>query len=237
MKRTLLSFAAVALPASWLAAALPQELSVSSDLTYTSRYVFRGIQLAGNSFQPNIEAAAGDMYAGIWTNLPLEAADAEINYYAGMAVAAPEIDFFTLDVGLTVYHYPKTGSNRTHEFFLGALLPELGTPRLGASLYYFHDIDLRSHVAEAALTYSFSLEGTGAPASLDLSLLGGLQGGNRSDIESFNYYGASIELPFYLNDHATITPAVHYATAEKYSFGPGERGKNLYWSISYAASF
>jgi uncharacterized protein (TIGR02001 family) len=237
MKRILLSLITAVVPAGWAGAAMPQDISVSSDITYSSRYVFRGIQLAGNSFQPALEVGMGDLYAGVWANLPTASGGTEIDYYAGTAIAVPWVEFLSLDVGLTVYHYPKSGDSRTHEFYLGALFPQLGLPGLSGSIYYFHDIDIRSQVLEGALTHSLSLEGWGLPASLDLSVHASTHGGSRVKSENYHYYGASLELPFYLNDYSTITPGVHYATAEKYTFGEGERGKNLFWSISYAASF
>lgn len=236
MTKTVLSLASLALPACWLGAALPQPVAISTDLTYTSDYVFRGIRLAEESFQPTIEAAVGDVYAGVWANLPTGAADSEINYYGGFGFDIPEVDFVTFDAGLTVYHYPDTGSDRTHEFYLGGnfSIPQL--PQVAASLFYYYDVDIESHVGEGALTYVYSLEGIGLPASLDFSVEGGLQGGSASGLESYHYYGGSIALPYALTEFSAITATVSYATAEKYSFGEGQRGQNLFWSIGYSTS-
>lgn len=222
-----------------LSAFIPQDLSISSDLTYTSEYVFRGIELADESFQPTVELAYGDFYAGIWANLPTAAVDSEINYYGGLSFDVPGADFVTFDAGLTVYYIPDSGDNNTHEVYLGALFDLPTLPALTASLYYFYDFDLGSHVAEAAVTYSQSLEQVGAPVSLDFTLFGGLQGSSKNKSESYNYYGASIELPMAVTEFSAVTAGVHYATAEQYSFdlAEGERGKNLFWSLGYSTSF
>lgn len=237
MKKIILSLVSFSLPACWVGAALPQEFSVSSDITYASDYVFRGIKFADDSFQPTLEAAYGDFYAGIWANLPTESDASEINYYGGINFEVPGFDLASFDAGLTVYHYPGQGEQRTHEFYLGALFSIPQHPALTAGLYYFHDVDLGSHVGEGSVTYAHSLEALGLPASLDFTVLGGLQGTTKTRSESFNYYGGSIELPVALNEFSAVTAGVHYATAEKYSFGPGERGKNLFWTIGYSAAF
>jgi uncharacterized protein (TIGR02001 family) len=237
MKTTITSIALLA-PAAWLGAALPGGVDISSELTYASRYVFRGVQQAGNSFQPTLELAMDDLYAGVWGNFPTDAGQGrELNYYGGFTLPVAAIAPASLDLGLTVYHYPGSADNSTREFYLGAIAPTVWLPRLSGSVYYFYDVDLRSHVAEAALTYSQSLERWGLPAMIDYSVLGGLVGGRGIDGESYNYYGASVDLPFHFTDYATLTPGVHYASAERYTYGPGERGRNLFWSISYSAAF
>jgi len=235
MNRAILSSLAASLPAVWATAALPEPLVVSSDLTFTSRYVFRGVKAAGNSFQPTVEAGIGDFYAGIWANLPTAPEGTEINYYAGTGIALPNIDFASLNLGLTVYHYPRAGENRTHEFFAGANFVVPPFPAVTSGLYYFYDVDLRSHVVEATGTYSLTLEKLRLPASLDLSLLGGVQSGSRA--ESYHYYGAALELPFALNEHSEVKAGVHWETAERIDFEPGQRGKNTFWTVSYASSF
>lgn len=220
-----------------LSAFIPQDLSISSDITYTSEYVFRGIELADESFQPTVELAYGDFYAGIWANLPTAVAESEINYYGGLSFDVPGADFVTFDAGLTVYYIPDNGKNNTHEVYLGALFDLPTLPALTASLYYFHDFDLGTNVLEGAVTYSQSLEQVGAPLSLDFTLFGGLQGTSKTveNVESYNYYGASIELPMAVTEFSAVTAGVHYATAEK--VGGGARGKNLFWSLGYSTSF
>src|SRR5882724_4464356 len=48
------------------------DYSITSDFTYTSKYVFRGVQQARASFQPSLEFATGGWNAGVWTNQPIK---------------------------------------------------------------------------------------------------------------------------------------------------------------------
>jgi hypothetical protein len=246
MNKTILLFAAMACLAPGAAALVPGELTVSSDITFSSNYVFRGIQRADHSFQPNLElahpvalsfAGMGDLYAGAWGNLPTGSGEGELHYYAGVSFDLPAVDLGPMEAGLTVYHLPGTGSNRTHELFLGSHFTCPGRPALWGSVFYFHDLDLRSHVGEGRITYSYSLERIGLPAAIDFSLVGGVQGGSRVKTESYHYYGGALELPLILSDHSLLTAGVHYATAGNLTFGPGERGRSLFWSIGYATFF
>lgn len=215
---------------------LPGDFHIGNDLTYTTSYVFRGVKESGNSFQPTVEASAGDFYVGLWANLPTRGGS-KINYYGGVTALIPEVDFAILDAGLTVYHYPRSGEDRSHEFYFGGMFPSVGRPELSGTLYYFYDVDIRSHLVEAALTYTWSLEGWGLPAAVEFTGTGGVEGGSGTHRENYHYYGGSVKLPFHLSGFTTLTPGVHYATAEKFTFGPGERGKNFFWSISVSSAF
>src|SRR4051812_3284375 len=66
MKKFFLVFA---LPLA--AAAAGAKSSLVTDLTYTSEYIFRGLERAGGSVQPSVEATAGDFSLGLWTSQPL----------------------------------------------------------------------------------------------------------------------------------------------------------------------
>src|SRR5690606_34897306 len=237
MKKRIIILTLATFSCGGLALALPADILVGSELKYASRYVFRGVERDGNSFQPTIEASLGDFYGGLWANLPTKDRGAEIRYYAGLAATSPGLEFATFDLGATVYHFPDSGSDRTHEFYAGALFPALGRPDLRGSLYYFYDVDIRSHVGEGAVTYAWSLEGWALPAALEFTAKAGAAGGSRIKTESFHYYGGSIELPFSISGFSTITPGFHYSTAEKYRFGPGERGQNFFWTLAYSAVF
>lgn len=237
MKKTILQFVAIALGGSAAGAGLPGELAVSSDISYASRYVFRGIKETGESVQPTLEVALGDLYGGVWGNFPTGAEQRKLNYYGGFGFLIPGLGFAAFDAGVTVYDYPGSGMDRTHEAYLGAnfTLPE--RPALRGSVFYSYDVDLRSHVGEAKVTYSRTLERIGLPAAVDFSFLGGLHGGGEVKTESYSYYGASVELPLILSDTALLTTGIHYEAAEKVSFGPGERGRNLFWNVAYTTFF
>jgi len=254
MNKTIASIsAAIVASGTSLSAFVPAvaDFGVTSDITFASEYVFRGIERADQSFQPSVEANVGDFYVGVWANLPIQNRElledrglTELNYYGGFAVDIPGVDFLTLDLGAKAYHFPRTGTNRNHEVFAGTKFQDLLVTGLGASVYYFYDIDLRSHVVEGSLGYSFDLNPVNVPASIDAAVLYGNQSGRRiregavRPGENYHYYGASLEMPFRLNEFSKVTAGVHYQTAERVNLAeiPG-RGQNLFWTISYAAGF
>ena len=51
-----------------LSQAKAQYLTVKTNFAYQSEYVFRGVQLATESFQPSIEFGYDAFYLGLWTN-------------------------------------------------------------------------------------------------------------------------------------------------------------------------
>jgi len=85
MKNLLFFLTATLVTAAGLQAQSRSGYSATADFTYTSKCIFRGIQTAGNSFQPSVEVAAGDFNAGLWTNQPIEKHENnEIDLYAGL---------------------------------------------------------------------------------------------------------------------------------------------------------
>ena len=54
------------------------------DFPYASKYVFRGVQYAEDSFQPSVKLTSGSFYLGLWTNQPITSnIDNEIDVYGG----------------------------------------------------------------------------------------------------------------------------------------------------------
>ena len=67
-----------------LSQAKAQYLTVKTNFAYQSEYVFRGVQLATESFQPSIEFGYDAFYLGLWTNQPIEDGTGdEVDYFAG----------------------------------------------------------------------------------------------------------------------------------------------------------
>ena len=147
------------LSAQWVPAV--SDIGVTSDVTFASEYIFRGVERADYSFQPAVEASAGDFYVGLWANLATANNDTrygrnEVNYYGGFALDVPNAEFLTLDVGVTVYHYPRASMNRRHEAFVGTKFSDIANLEgVSAAVYYFYDFDVRTHVVEGSIGYSF----------------------------------------------------------------------------------
>lgn len=173
---TTLSVAVAAAPA--LASA--EDLSLSSTIAFESRYVFRGLQLSEESFQPAATLAWGRLTATGWFNFPIDNEDPG-------ARRAEEIDLvldyqaplghgLTLGVGATYYVYPERdrgffdvfredGSGLGANSFEPYLSLAIDAP-LSPKVYLFHDVDFDTTTAQANLSHSVPLTDK---ASFDLS--------------------------------------------------------------------
>jgi uncharacterized protein (TIGR02001 family) len=210
MKKIALTIAALAACVSLQAQAPTSSYSITVDFPYTSKYVFRGVELAKESFQPSIEVASGNWYAGLWTNQPItKGIENEIDFYAGYGI--PLSDTWSLDTGATLYYYPEANKNvadeHTTEFFAG-LTGTLGG--FSPSFYTYYDIDLKAWTFQTAVGYSVALSDQ---ASLDFSAsLGRVDTDGGSD---YTYYGAGVTLPYKLSDSATLNLGVQYAATNE----------------------
>ena len=105
MKNKILAVIAMGL-ALGLSQAKAQDLTVETNFAFESEYVFRGVQLATESFQPSIDIGYDAFYLGLWTNQPTEDGSAdEIDYYAGykfksndLLTSTSEQPFFTTQI-------------------------------------------------------------------------------------------------------------------------------------------
>jgi len=185
--------------------AFGQNYSLNLDLTFDTKYVFRGQQLADNVFHPSIEFAQDDLYLGIWASQPLENRgwperwQDEVDFYGGYGWAINEKISF--DIGGAYYYYP-TGDS-TIEPYIGIIREVSG---IETSLYLYRDLDLDTTTAEGSANYSLPLGGN---ASVHLGVnLGTVDVDSRG---SYFYYGADVVVPFELNDNAVFSVGVHYS--------------------------
>lgn len=185
--------------------AIGQNYSLSLDLTFDTKYVFRGQQLADDVFHPSIELAKDDFYIGLWASQPLENRgwperwQDEVDFYGGYGWAINEKT--SLDIGGAYYYYPLGKS--TFEPYLGITREIQG---IATSLYLYRDLDLKTTTAEGSASYSLPLRGV---ASVDLGAHVGTVDANR--LGSYLYYGADVVIPFELNDHAVFSVGLHYS--------------------------
>lgn len=209
MKKTALIVAALAAAAMSLQAQeeTAPSYSVTVDFPYVSKYVFRGVQLAEESFQPSVEVAVGDFYAGLWTNQPITSnIDNELDFYAGYGFAVS--DTWSLDTGLTMYYYPELdsqagGKRDTYEAYVG-LSGEVGT--FTPSFYAYYDFTLETLTLQGAVGYSIPLSDV---ASFDLS--GTLGFVDPKNGESYAYWGIGASIPYQLTSNASVAVGAQYA--------------------------
>jgi uncharacterized protein (TIGR02001 family) len=209
MKKTILALAALAVGASAYAQeAKTTDLSVTLDLTYVTDYVFRGATLAGASFQPSVEAAYGDFYAGVWHSDAISGTntagigDSETDFYAGYGFAVTEK--ISIDVGATRYVYSGGSSGDTTEAYAGLSFDVLLSP----SVYYYYDFDLEISSYIGSIGYSLPVESIGT--SLDFSGSVGYIQRSGLNGDDYTYGSVGVSVPYKLSDTATLTAGVQY---------------------------
>lgn len=145
----LLSLAAlgpVALCAQTATAPAPVEApsySVIITPNIVTEYMFRGVRLGGNSFQPSVEFDSGNLALGVWSNFPLSAkvpgvSDPEVDPYGSYTFAVN--DAVSIVPGFTWYNYPDADKNAG--FYTSTFEPSLavnytvGGVKLTPKIYY-----------------------------------------------------------------------------------------------------
>lgn len=207
--------------------------SISTDLTFATNYIFRGIELGDETLHPSIEFSQDDYYLGFWGAFPTEHAyspgrpdgwNNEYDFYVGYS---PKLsDKVTLDVGVTYYYYTQAGLDDTTEAYVGVTGDLNGfTP----GLYLYHDFDLENTTVQGNVGYSIPLTELGT--SLDLSGSVGYVTVDQGD--DYTYFGASIKAPYKVNENTTITLGLHYAHNDL-DWGPGDF---LYGTIGATVGF
>jgi uncharacterized protein (TIGR02001 family) len=204
-------------------------VGVSVDLTYASKYLFRGVVLGEQAFHPSVEVTYGDFYAGVWGNLPLGSKNTypdneEWDFYLGKSFALSDIA--SLDVGYTLYHYPSLSSGEsTSEVYVGMNWDVQG---FSPSIYAYYDFDLEAFTVQGSVGTSIPLESLGA--SLDLTAsLGRVDG----DGFAYTYWSVGAAVPYKLSDSSTITAGVSFASHDI----SGLDDNNFAGTVSYTFGF
>lgn len=210
MKKTALILAALAAGFTARAEDAKSSYSVTLDFPYTSKYVFRGVEVATDAIQPSVEFSSGDFYAGIWTSVPLEKgydSTKEIDFYGGYGI--PLNDTWKMDVGATVYYYPESNGTTTTEAFVGVNGDVSG---VSPSVYAYYDFTLEVFTLQGSLGYSIPLQVIGS--SVDLSATLGWVNPDDSSSDDYVYYSLGASIPYKLAENATFTVGVNWSDTD-----------------------
>jgi uncharacterized protein (TIGR02001 family) len=240
MKKTAILLSAIAAGAGLNAQEVKSSYSVTTDFTYASEYIFRGVEAAGNSFQPSVEVSVGDAYVGLWTNNPVNDGETnEIDIYGGYKYKLS--DALSFEAVGTYYWYPEATGGATKdsvEVGLGATYTYQG---ISSSLYYYYDFTLAADVIQASVGYSVPLEAIGS--SVEFNVFVGTADGRdwapdsgKKVMEIYNYYGFDINIPYKLNDKAAINTGLHYAANDAY-FDGSAPDSNLWFTVGLSVGF
>ena len=209
MKKATLLLCLVASALGLRGAEAAPSYSVTVDFPYASKYVFRGVQYAKESFQPSVELTSGNFYAGLWTNQPItDNLDNEIDFYAGYNF--PLSDVLKLDVGATLYYYPEADTSvydsNTFEGYVGLTGTVSGfTP----GVYAYYDTTLKAFTLQGSVGYSVPMAAAGT--SLDFTAtLGNVSPDSGSD---YSYWGLGVNVPYKITEKASAAVGLQYASA------------------------
>jgi len=202
MKNTTIALAALVAAVSASAAeGQSNPLTISLDTAYVSTYVFRGLETAGASIQPSLEANYRNFYAGVWYSDDLAGRIAsETDLYAGYNFALTEV--FSADVGLTRYLYERQNGDST-EAFVGLKANVLLSP----SLYSYYDLDNESTTYIASIGQSVPIAKLGIQVDFS-ALVGCVQRTN--GLTDYTYWGVGAAIPYQLSESVKLTGAVNY---------------------------
>lgn len=205
------------------------ELGVTADVTYASKYIFRGVVLGEQAIHPSVELSYSGFYAGVWGNVAAGKKDEypdneEWDFYVGKSFQLSDIT--SLDVGYTFYYYPDAPSiNGTDEFYAGLSFDVQG---FSPSIYAYYDTDLEAFTVQGSVGTSLPLEGLGT--SLDLSAsLGNVDG----DGFSYTYWSLGASIPFQLSKNSTLTPGVTFASHDISGLEDNNVAGTLSWTFSF----
>ncbi len=202
--------------------------SITADFPYTTKYVFRGVQLGAGSLQPAVKLTSGDFYLGVWSNLPLTRNwETEVDFFGGYGFKLA--DGWTADVGATVYYYPGLdvpGADKTtFEGYFG-VNGTVGV--LSTGTYAYYDFTLKAFTIQEALGYSVVVD---PKTSVNfLATVGHVEpdAGN-----SYTYYGFGITVPYKLTDTTTFTVGAQYADHDL----DGVEGNHFWATIGLTKTF
>lgn len=204
--------------------------SVTTDFSYTSEYVFRGIKNSNAAFQGSVEVGQDDARIGVWTSQPIDSKgedNNEIDVYAGYKIKISRD--LTADFVGTYYYYPESTGGQTHHSYeagiggiynLGGLNP--GFAGVSTSLYYYYDFRLKAQTVQASLGYSLALTDFGT--SIDFNVFAGQVSAHdfspdvdgSSTRESWSYYGIGVNVPYKLAENAQVHVGASLTQNDKY---------------------
>lgn len=221
----------------------------------TSQYMFRGVRLAGPSFEPAIEYDRGGLALGVWANFPVQdkvpgQSDPEIDPYGWYKIAIN--DSVSVQPGFTWYTFvnaePRNGFYRmTFEPSLAVNWAVLGvtfTPKL------YYDVVLAGPTYELSAAYALPLKAIGT--ELDLSATAGTYkwksavAEQSSDVKGWgDYWLVGLMVPYQVATNTRIMVAVSYTEGSGNYFkqgslpkyvNPGAVGHGVV-TLSYARTF
>ncbi len=238
MRKILIITAALLATLSLRADEPASSYSITTDFTYASEYIFRGLELSDQALQPSVNVKSGNLSLGVWSSQALSnrsavfAQGSEIDVFGGYSFTLTES--YTLTLGGTIYLYPSARPSlgeidKTVEPSLSVSGP-IGP--LSGSATYYKDLDLEADTFQFSLGYSIPLPDE--KGSFDLSATygladigdtnAGLPGSSGLD---YRYWAVSAAWSHKLTSAATLKVSANYTGVSRVTGAP----KNLWFSV------
>jgi uncharacterized protein (TIGR02001 family) len=197
------------------------DFSLSLDVTWASKYVWRGIAVTDDPVvQPSVTASWGGLSLNVWANLDTT----DVNDFEGQFL---EVDYtlgyswtwgdFAFSVGAIHYQFPQAHAFDTTEVYAAVGLDVPTSPTLAV----YQDVD-EADGTYITLSFRHTFEDVWKPSeSVAVSVDVGASVAWGSGKHNAFYYGStgsgwadatvSLGLPIAIGEHVTVTPAVNYS--------------------------
>jgi hypothetical protein len=223
--------------------------TVDFDLTFNSKYVWRGMLLVDDWVaQPSVNVGVGSFTFNVWGNYELTDETEHDKKFTEIDLTLDytfTIGDFSIPVGLIHYAFPNTEFNATTEVYAGVSYDWIVSP----SVTIYQDLDQAAGGSYINLAASYSYAVPGLPKDMSMSVdLGAGISYATSDYNTF-YFGvdesawtdwsASLGVPIgFKGGMFTVTPAVTYtALVDSKIKDTTEDDSNTFFGVSLTMSF
>jgi uncharacterized protein (TIGR02001 family) len=204
----------------------------------TSHYLFRGVELAGASFQPWIDYSIGPMSVGVWSSFALRDrvegdSDPEIDLY-GFYTFSSRSGAFSLVPGFYLYTYPD--AERTNGLYSTTFEPSLAAifslagVQLTPKVYY--DVMLKGATYEITAALAFPLKSLGT--EVDLSATAGTFKWNAATADASpavknwgDYWTVGLAVPVQVTLSSKFTVALTYSEGRNNFYKQGSLPREI----------
>ena len=195
------------------------EASVSADVTYASKYVWRGFVLDNDQvIQPAVTFSVGGLEGGIWGSwdtenkdgLASDEVDGWIGYNFDLGFISEELEMVGVSIGHTWYDFPEANLY-SKEFYIGFSFDTFLSPYVT----WYHDYE---DEAQGGADGDYLMVGIGHSFDVlpdyGITLDLGLEYGYNheafiADTGSYMLYTAGLTVP--LSDNVTFTPMIGFS--------------------------
>jgi uncharacterized protein (TIGR02001 family) len=204
----------------------------------TSHYLFRGVELAGPSFQPWIDYSKGPLSVGVWSSFALEDrvsgdSDPEIDFY-GYYTFSTKSGALSLVPGFYLYTYPDARQSdgvysATFEPSLAAIFSVAGV-QLTPKIYYDAMLEGATYEITAAMAVPLTSLGT----ELDFSATAGTFKWNDVTADATpavknwgDYWTIGVAIPVQISLRSKLTVAVTYSEGRNNFYKQGSSPREI----------